>query len=73
ALAFLDLDNFKYINDYYGHATGDALLVELAKRISRDLRESDLLSRISGDEFLLLLHPIERAEEVAEFLQGMLD
>ncbi|WP_316194626.1 putative bifunctional diguanylate cyclase/phosphodiesterase [Bradyrhizobium sp. SZCCHNRI3052] len=73
ALAFLDLDNFKYINDYYGHATGDALLVELAKRISRDLRESDLLSRISGDEFLLLLHPIERAEEVAEFLHAMLE
>ncbi|MGJ4888367.1 putative bifunctional diguanylate cyclase/phosphodiesterase [Bradyrhizobium sp. HKCCYLRH3099] len=72
ALAFLDLDNFKYINDYYGHATGDTLLVEFAKRISRDLRETDLLSRISGDEFLLLLHPIERAEEVAEFLQGLL-
>ncbi|CCE08594.1 conserved hypothetical protein [Bradyrhizobium sp. STM 3843] len=72
ALAFLDLDNFKYINDYYGHATGDALLIELAKRIGRDLRESDLLSRISGDEFLLLLHPIERAEEVAEFLQATL-
>lgn len=72
ALAFLDLDNFKYINDYYGHATGDALLVALAKRIGRDLRESDLLSRISGDEFLLLLHPIERAEEVSEFLQATL-
>ncbi|MGJ4949532.1 putative bifunctional diguanylate cyclase/phosphodiesterase [Bradyrhizobium sp. HKCCYLS20291] len=73
ALAFLDLDNFKYINDYYGHATGDALLIEFAKRIGRDLRETDLLSRISGDEFLLLLHPIDRAEEVAEFLQDMLN
>ena len=72
ALAFIDLDNFKYINDYYGHAIGDMLLVELAKRVSRDLRESDLLSRISGDEFLLLLHPIERPEEVAEFLQNLL-
>jgi diguanylate cyclase (GGDEF)-like protein/PAS domain S-box-containing protein len=72
ALAFLDLDNFKYINDYYGHATGDAMLVELARRIGRDLRDSDLLSRISGDEFLLLLHPIERIEEVAEFMHGLL-
>lgn len=72
ALAFIDLDNFKFINDYYGHSTGDALLVELAKRIGRDLRESDLLSRISGDEFLLLLHPIDRAEEVSEFLQATL-
>jgi len=73
ALAFLDLDGFKYINDYYGHATGDALLVELARRIGRDLRESDLLSRISGDEFLLLLHPVDRADEVAEFLQALLE
>jgi diguanylate cyclase (GGDEF)-like protein len=72
ALAFIDLDNFKYINDYYGHATGDALLVELARRIGRDLRSSDLLSRISGDEFLLLLHPVERIDEVAEFTRSML-
>jgi c-di-GMP phosphodiesterase Gmr len=72
ALAFIDLDNFKYINDYYGHATGDALLVELARRIGRDLRSTDLLSRISGDEFLLLLHPIEEVAEVAEFTRSML-
>ena len=68
ALAFLDVDNFKQINDYYGHAAGDALLVEVAKRLGRDLRETDTLSRISGDEFLLLLNPIQTAEEVAEFI-----
>jgi diguanylate cyclase (GGDEF)-like protein/PAS domain S-box-containing protein len=73
ALAFLDLDNFKYINDYYGHATGDALLIEFARRIGRDLRESDLLSRISGDEFLLLLHPIEEPAEVVGFIESMLE
>lgn len=72
ALAFLDLDNFKSINDYYGHATGDALLVEVARRIGRGLRESDLLSRISGDEFLLLLYPIDRPDEVAEFINSVL-
>jgi len=59
ALAFLDIDNFKHINDYYGHAIGDALLVEFAKRLGLDLRDSDMLSRISGDEFLLLLNPIQ--------------
>ena len=59
ALAFLDIDNFKHINDYYGHANGDALLIELAKRLGLDLRESDMLSRISRDEFLLLLNPIQ--------------
>ena len=68
ALAFLDIDNFKHINDYYGHSIGDALLVELARRLGRDLRESDMLSRISGDEFLLLLNPIQDAEEVREFI-----
>jgi diguanylate cyclase (GGDEF)-like protein len=72
ALAFFDVDNFKHINDYYGHAIGDALLVELAKRLSRELRETDMLSRISGDEFLLLLSPIQRQQEVKEFVETML-
>jgi len=73
ALAFLDIDNFKHINDYYGHVVGDALLVELSQRLGRDLRESDMLSRISGDEFLLLLSPIESQQEVAEFVQSTLE
>ncbi|MFQ3459671.1 EAL domain-containing protein [Bradyrhizobium sp. UFLA01-814] len=71
ALAFLDVDNFKHINDYYGHAIGDALLVELSKRLGHALRETDILSRISGDEFLLLLNPISGNDEVAEFIQVM--
>jgi diguanylate cyclase (GGDEF)-like protein len=72
ALAFLDVDNFKHINDYYGHAIGDALLVEVARRLGLDLRESDMLSRISGDEFLLLLNPIRSQQEVAEYIQFLL-
>jgi c-di-GMP phosphodiesterase Gmr len=72
ALAFLDVDNFKHINDYYGHAIGDALLVEVARRLGLDLRESDMLSRISGDEFLLLLNPIQSQQEVAEYIQFLL-
>jgi diguanylate cyclase (GGDEF)-like protein len=72
ALAFLDIDNFKHINDYYGHGVGDALLVEVAKRLARDLRCSDMLARISGDEFLLLLSPIQGPHEVEEFLQSTL-
>ena len=68
ALAFLDIDNFKYINDYYGHGAGDTLLIEVAKRLGLDLRDSDMLSRISGDEFLLLLNPIQSAQEVAEYI-----
>jgi diguanylate cyclase (GGDEF)-like protein len=73
ALAFLDIDNFKYINDYYGHAIGDVLLVQIAKRLGFDLRESDMLSRISGDEFLLLLNPIQSEHEVAEYIQFTLE
>jgi diguanylate cyclase (GGDEF)-like protein len=73
ALAFLDIDNFKQINDYYGHAIGDALLIELARRICRELRDTDMLSRISGDEFLLLLSPVRNHEEVAEFLRSLLE
>ena len=72
ALAFLDIDNFKHINDYYGHAIGDALLVEVARRLGLDLRDSDMLSRISGDEFLLLLNPIQSQQEVAEYVQFLL-
>jgi diguanylate cyclase (GGDEF)-like protein len=72
ALAFLDIDNFKHINDYYGHPVGDALLVEVGKRIGLNLRQSDMLSRIGGDEFLLLLNPIEGESEVAEYIQFLL-
>ena len=69
ALAFLDIDNFKHINDYYGHGAGDALLVEVSRRLGLNLRDSDMLSRISGDEFLLLLNPIQSAHEVAEYIE----
>ncbi|NOJ39709.1 putative bifunctional diguanylate cyclase/phosphodiesterase [Bradyrhizobium australiense] len=72
ALAFLDVDNFKHINDYYGHPVGDALLAEIARRVGLDLRESDILSRISGDEFMLLLNPIESESEVTEFIRFIL-
>jgi c-di-GMP phosphodiesterase Gmr len=72
ALAFLDIDNFKHINDYYGHSIGDALLIEVAKRLGLDLRESDMLSRISGDEFMLLLNPIRYEQEVVEYVQATL-
>ncbi len=72
ALAFLDIDNFKHINDYYGHPIGDALLIEVAKRLGLDLRESDMLSRISGDEFILLLNPIQNEREVTEYIHSTL-
>ena len=55
AVMFLDLDNFKFINDMYGHQGGDALLVHYANIMSKLLRKDDVLARIGGDEFLVLV------------------
>ena len=55
AIAFLDLDKFKRINDHYGHDTGDKVLMEVAQTLSRHTRESDILCRFAGDEFVLVL------------------
>src|SRR3954468_22017135 len=73
ALAFIDLDNFKHINDYYSHSIGDALLVQVARRISRGVRESDMLARISGDEFVLLVNPVESEAQLRTIVNGLLD
>jgi diguanylate cyclase (GGDEF)-like protein/PAS domain S-box-containing protein len=73
ALAFLDLDNFKHINDYYSHAIGDALLVKVAERIRKCLRDTDSVARISGDEFLLLIAPIDGEEHVRAIVGQLLD
>jgi len=54
-LAFLDLDGFKDINDFFGHATGDTVLIETAARLGRVLRDGDALGRMGGDEFAVAL------------------
>lgn len=55
ALMFIDLDNFKFVNDNYGHDAGDEVLIEISKRIQSAIRSGDTLCRLGGDEFALLL------------------
>ncbi len=63
ALLFIDLDNFKPLNDQFGHAVGDLLLIEAARRISSCLREEDTVARFGGDEFVVMLARLDEDRE----------
>ena len=72
AIMFLDLDGFKAVNDTYGHDAGDEVLRTVARRIKQGIRETDIASRIGGDEFVLLissLHAKEEAQHIADKLK----
>jgi diguanylate cyclase (GGDEF)-like protein len=73
ALCFVDLDNFKKINDSFGHSYGDETLLQVATRIQNILRETDTLSRIGGDEFIILLEDIKNRENLAAIVTKILD
>lgn len=66
ALLFIDLDHFKNINDSYGHATGDALLVEIGRRLREEMTDALLIARLGGDEFMLLLAATDLRERLPE-------
>ncbi len=73
ALMFIDLDRFKYVNDTYGHAQGDRLLISVSKRLRSLLREQDTIARIGGDEFVVILEGLTHSEDAANLAQKFID
>ena len=72
AVLFLDLDDFKRVNDEWGHGYGDRLLAELAQRLEMGLRPGDSVSRIGGDEFMFLLDSIQQVTDVSRIAERIL-
>ena len=73
ALLFLDLDNFKSINDQHGHQMGDRLLRVVAKRLVTCVRTTDTVSRLSGDEFTIILQGLDRIQDIRQVAQKIID
>ncbi|MFJ8512103.1 EAL domain-containing protein [Lysinibacillus xylanilyticus] len=72
AVYFLDLDRFKQINDTLGHAVGDTILVEVAKRLKTLLKNKDIIARYGGDEFIITLTNVKNAKEAANFAEQII-
>ena len=70
---FLDLDSFKSVNDTLGHEAGDKLLKEVAKRISKTVRESDTVARFGGDEFLVMLEDMSKYNDIVKVTSKIMD
>ncbi|HEX7555838.1 MAG TPA: GGDEF domain-containing protein [Leptolinea sp.] len=73
AVLYIDIDNFKKINDTFGHATGDLILVQIANTLKTHVRDLDTVARIGGDEFILLMESVLDEEEVSHIAQRIVD
>ncbi len=73
SVLYLDLDNFKFVNDSLGHGVGDILLVDMARRMKSCLREHDTIGRLGGDEFLVVLPHINNADETSMVAKRLLE
>jgi diguanylate cyclase (GGDEF)-like protein len=72
AVFFLDLDGYKTINDMFGHMVGDQILIQIANRLSANIREADTVARFGGDEFILVLENINSIEAVKPITEKIL-
>ena len=70
---YLDVDRFKDVNDTYGHATGDRLLIEIGHRLTTTLRASDIVARLGGDEFLVILSQVKEEQHAVRRALALLD
>jgi diguanylate cyclase (GGDEF)-like protein len=73
ALLMIDLNNFKSINDHYGHAAGDEVLIAVARRLSASVRGTDSVIRLGGDEFVVLVEEAEKPEGLFHLGQKLMD
>jgi len=73
AILFLDIDNFKFVNDSYGHSVGDELLIKVANILKSSIQDTDLIARIGGDEFVIVLTDIENVESIEELAKKLLN
>jgi len=73
ALLFVDLDNFKAINDSLGHSVGDRVLINVSERLKSVLRDDDIVGRYGGDEFLILIEDIESNEDLSSISEKLID
>ncbi|NQZ88155.1 MAG: GGDEF domain-containing response regulator [Colwellia sp.] len=73
ALVTLDLDNFKFVNDNYGHPAGDQLLTKISRRLKHSTRSSDIVARLGGDEFSLLLKDVKNDSDFVKLVENIMD
>lgn len=72
ALMFLDIDLFKSINDTYGHAGGDAVLTTFASRLRSGVRDTDLVARLAGDEFVVIMEGVSSRDDASVFAEKLI-